>query len=67
MLTPVVFTIYISDMAEEVNSHLSLSADDDKLQWKIGTDGNGQALQQGLDRIFEWSRGKETEFYSEKL
>lgn len=48
VLIPVMFALYISDMAEGVNRYMSLLADDAKLLRRTGSEEDFEALQQDL-------------------
>lgn len=56
VLGPTLFILYINDIDEGVSSHISKFADDTKLIRKVGTAGEALALQDDLNRLYEWSK-----------
>ena len=66
VLAPVMFAVYVNDMVEGIGSYVSLFADDAKLLRKIERDEDCVALQQDLERIWDWSRKWEMEFNTKK-
>ena len=66
MLAPVMFAVYVNDMVEGIGSYVSLFADDAKLLRKIERDEDCMALQQDLERIWDWSRKWEMKFNTKK-
>ncbi|XP_076062422.1 uncharacterized protein LOC143037755 [Oratosquilla oratoria] len=61
VLAPIMFAIYMNDMDEDVNCYMSFFADDAKLLRKIETDEDCEALQEDLNRVWNWSQKWECE------
>ena len=49
--TPIMFSVYINDMTEELSSYISLFADDVKLLRKIGNHNDCEELQNDKQNI----------------
>ena len=63
---PVMFAIYVNDMVEGIENYMSLFADDAKVLNDIENDNDCLALQQDLERIWNWSHTWEMEFNTKK-
>ena len=66
VLAPVMFLVYINDMVEEVDSYISLFADDAKLLKRVENNTDCEMLQNDLNKIYEWSKRWEMEFNANK-
>ncbi|XP_019632664.1 PREDICTED: uncharacterized protein LOC109476223 [Branchiostoma belcheri] len=55
VLGPVLFTLYVNDMPEVVDSTLKLFADDTKLYRSVGESQDCQELQNDLDKLQDWA------------
>merc|ERR1712035_47130 len=66
VLAPVMFAVYANDMVEGLGSYVSLFADDAKLLRKVEREEDCMALQQDLEKIWDWSRKWEMEFNTKK-
>ena len=53
VLVPVMFTVFINDMAENITIYVSLFADDAKLLHTVKTIGDCKELQNDLDKIHD--------------
>ena len=52
----IMFLIYVNDMAEGVNSYISLFADDAQLLRKIRNYKDCEELQNDINKIYEWRK-----------
>ncbi len=64
VLAPIMFAVYINDMAEGVTSYMNTFADDAKILRKVTKEEDRNTLNQGLEKISAWSRKWEMEFNS---
>ncbi|CAD6215467.1 GSCOCG00011207001-RA-CDS, partial [Cotesia congregata] len=53
-LGPVLFNIFINDIADNLSSEYLLYADDMKIYRKINTENDIRVLQQDLDKLYQW-------------
>ena len=56
VLGPVLFIIYINDIVQDLESGISLFADDAKVYRKISSPEDAETLQRDMDRLTEWSQ-----------
>ena len=63
VLGPILFVLYVNDMPEMVNSHLSLFADDAKL---FNTTINSNVIQEDLTSLEQWSAKWQLRFNADK-
>ena len=56
LLGPLLFLIYINDLADNITSNILKVADDTKLFRKVNTDGDKQHLQNDLDRLVKFNK-----------
>ena len=56
------FAMYVNDMPERIYSYINLLAGDAKLLRRVQKNEDYEALQQDLDKIFEWSCTWKMEF-----
>ncbi len=66
VLAPIMFAIYINDMAEGVTSYMNMFADDGKILRKITKEEDCIALNQDLEKIGKWSLKWKMEFNAKK-
>ena len=66
VLGPVLFTIYINDLPDEITSDIYLFADDTKIFTEIKSDEDVQKLQHDLNKLQEWSNKWLLKFHPEK-
>ena len=66
VLAPIMFAVYINDMAEEVKSYISLFADDVKILKEVKNNDDCDLLQEDLNKIYEWSKKWKMEFNTKK-
>lgn len=66
VLAPVLFLVFINDMAEGIKSYINLFADDAKLCRVIKNEEDCETLQEDLNRIWKWSKTWEMEFNMDK-
>ena len=62
-----IFAVYVNDMPERIDSYINLFADDAKLLRRVQKNEDCEALQQDLDKIFEWFYTWEMEFNTIKM
>ncbi len=65
-MAPIMFAVYINDMAEGVTSYMNMFADDAKILRKVTRVEDCNALNQDLQKISAWSQRWEMEFTSKK-
>ena len=56
VLGPILFILYINDIIQDLESGISLFADDAKVYRRIATTEDVESLQRDMDRLSEWSR-----------
>ena len=56
VLGPLMFLLYINDIGNEINSNLSLFADDSILYGIVNNFQDAQALQADLNKLVEWAQ-----------
>ncbi len=61
------FTVYVIDMTEGVESYTNLFADDAKIMRKVTDEEDCSALNQDLIKINEWSLRKNMECNAKKM
>ena len=66
VLAPIMFQVYINDMAEGLSSYINLFADDAKLLRIIKSHEDCKELQRDIDKIHEWSQRWKLEFNAKK-
>ena len=60
------FLFFANDMLTEVNSYISMFADDAKISRNIETIGSCRQLQCNLDKLHEWSQNWKMDFNARK-
>ena len=66
VLGPILFLIYVNDMADNISSSLIQYADDTKLFRTILSPADCTALQEDLNRLFTWAKEWNMEFNLDK-
>ena len=66
VLAPVMFAIYINDIAEDLESYTSLFADDAKILKRVKKREDCDLLQEDLNKIYKWSKKWKMEFNARK-
>ena len=66
VLGPVLFLVYINDIDIGLITKLSKFADDSKLCKNVCLDSDRDALQQDLNRLYEWSQQWQMQFNVDK-
>ena len=66
VLGPLLFLIYINDIAEDIKSDLRLFADDCILYRQINSSSDSTILQEDIDRLLSWSTSWQLKFNTEK-
>ena len=66
VLAPIMFQVYINDMAEGLSSYINLFADDAKLLKIIKSQDDCKVLQADIDKIHDWSIRWKLEFNAKK-
>ncbi len=67
VLAPIMFTVYVNDMTEDVESYMNLFTDDAKIMRKVTNEEDYNALNQDLIKINEWSLRWNMEFNAKKM
>ncbi len=67
VLAPVMFLVYVSDIVDEVDSYISLFADDAKLLKRVENNMDCEILQKDLNKIYNWSKKWELEFNAKEM
>ena len=66
VLAPLLFAVYVNDMMEGVSSYISLFADDAKLMRRVNAREDCEALQEDINKIWEWSKMWQMDFNIKK-
>ncbi len=64
--SPIMFAVYINDMAEGVTSYMNMFVDDPKILKKVIKEEDCNALNQDLEKIGAWSQKWKMEFNAKK-
>ena len=62
VLGPVLFLVYINDIIKDITSNIRLFADDCLIYRVINTKSDHQALQEDLNRLYNWSKSWQMAF-----
>ena len=62
VLGPVIFLIFISDMAEDLETKPKLFVDDAKIKEKIDTEEDVKEMQETLEKLYDWQRKNNMKF-----
>ena len=66
VLGPLLFVIYINDLEKDINSKVSMFADDTKLHAVVNKEEDANILRRDLNRIWQWSLDWQMQFNVEK-
>ena len=66
VLGPILFTIFINDLDDRIQSKISKFADDTKLIGKAGTTEETDVLQEDLEKLNEWAKRWQMSFNADK-
>ena len=66
VLGPILFTVFINDLDDRIQSKISKFADDTKLIGKAGTTEETDVLQEDLDKLNEWAKTWQMSFNADK-
>ena len=66
MLAPLMLLIFINDLDEEINSHISKFADDIKIFKEVRNSADCSQLQPDLDKLVLWAQKWQMEFNVDK-
>ena len=66
ILGPVLFSLFINDMPENIQSLISLFADDTKIHLPLSTDDSAKQLQDDLNLLETWSTVMQMKFHPKK-
>lgn len=66
VLGPVMFGLYVNDLADGIGSYINLFADDTKMMRKVKSIDDCRKLQEDLDKVGEWGRKWQMEFNPSK-
>ena len=67
VLGPVIFLMFISDMAEELETKPKLFVDDAKIKEKIETEEDVKVMQENLEKLYEWQTKNNMKFNGKKF
>ena len=56
VLGPMLFVIFINDLPDAVKSTIKIFADDTKMYRKVNNEEDCKALQNDIDKLYEWAR-----------
>ena len=63
ILGPILFTLFVNDIPEEINNIISMYADDTKIYAAIQSDINSSSLADDLKAMEEWARKMQMKFH----
>jgi hypothetical protein len=66
VLGPLAFVVYINDLDLDISSVILKFADDSKMLAKVECDADATAVQNDLEKLYEWSQDWQMEFNAEK-
>ncbi len=66
VLGPLLFTIFINDLPDKINSDVKMYADDTKVFRRVSCDEDQQQLQTDLDNLNDWASKWQMEFHPDK-
>ena len=64
---PVIFLIFISDMAEDLETKPKLFVDDAKIKDKIETEEDVEKMQDNMERLYKWQTDNKMKFNGKKF
>jgi hypothetical protein len=67
VIGPIIFLIYISDIAEGINANTLVYVDDTKLKQKIKSEEDVELLQEELNKLYSWGEKNNMEFNNKKF
>ena len=67
VLGPILFLILINDIDDNINSKVSLFADDTRIVRQVADESDVEALQSDLDKVYQWQDTNNMEFNSNKF
>ena len=67
VLGPILFLILISDIDNNISSTASMFADDTRVLRKISTEEDVEALQEDLEKVFNWQEDNNMKFNGKKF
>jgi hypothetical protein len=66
-LGPLLFLLFIGDIADEVSASTLVYVDDSKVKDEVKSEDDVTKLQENLDKIYEWERSNNMKFNGEKF
>ena len=66
ILGPILFTIFVNDIPEEINNIISMYADDTKIYAAIASDMESNSLAEDLKATEEWAKKMQMKFHAGK-
>ena len=66
ILGPILFTIFVNDIPDEINNIISMYADDTKLYAAVASDVESSSLADDLKAVEEWARKMQMRFHPGK-
>ena len=67
VLGPLLFLLFIGDIADEVSASTLVYVDDSKVKDEVKSEDDVTKLQENLDKIYEWERSNNMKFNGEKF
>ena len=64
---PILFLIYISDIADNVETNMNIYVDDSKTKKHIETENYVEKLQENLNQLYNWGRENNMKFNENKF
>ena len=67
VLGPVLFLVYISDIAERLKANTLVYVDDTKVRQRVNKEEDIELMQVELDKLYQWGRNNNMEFNGKKF
>ena len=67
VIGPLMFLIFIADLAEGVNCNTLIYVDDAKTKFKVNTEKDVETHQEDLEKIYDWQKRNNMEFSTSKF
>ena len=66
ILGPILFSLFVNDLPKEIQSHISMFADDSKIYMPLNTDTDNYQLQQDILDLEDWAKRMQMKFHPDK-